>query len=282
MQRWGFLSYLAVERNVAKATQNQAFNAILFFYRHVLEKEVGSIASAVRAKRGTRLPVVLSRDEVTRLINHLSGVPGLMAKILYGSGLRLNECTRLRIQDLDFERNTIIVRGAKGDKERETIFPEEIVDDVKSHLEKTRLAFEADRKATVPGVHLPGALDRKYPNAAKQWIWYWVFPSGKLSVDPRSKLIRRHHISPDFIQKAIKKASDATALSKKVTTHTLRHSFATHLLEDGYDIRTIQQLLGHADLETTMIYTHVAKKNMLGVRSPLDTNKTAKKGTKDK
>ncbi|WP_054029595.1 phage integrase N-terminal SAM-like domain-containing protein [Desulfatitalea tepidiphila] len=227
-----FLSYLSVDRHVAKSTQNQAFNAILFFYRHILEKEIGSIHNAVRSKRGARLPTVLSRDEVSLLFDKLYGTTLLMAKIIYGGGLRRDECVRLRVQDLDFERNTLTIRAAKGDKDRQTLFPECLADEVRMHLKRIRAIYEGDRKADVAGVHLPGALDRKYPGAAKEWIWF------------------------------------------RVTTHTLRHSFATHLLEDGYDIRTIQQLLGHADLNTTMIYTHVARKNALGVRSPLDSQAT--------
>jgi integron integrase len=255
---------------VAKATQNQAFNAILFFFRHVLEKEVGSIQSVVRAKRGQRLPTVLTQGEVKRLIGFIQGTSALMVKIIYGGGLRLNECTRLRIKDLDFERSTVTVRGGKGDKDRQTLLPYNVAKELKSHLEQVRLIYEADRMANVAGVHLPGALDKKYANASKQWIWFWVFPSDRLSVDPRTNLIRRHHVSPDLIQRSIKKAAEAARIPKRVSTHTLRHSFATHLLEDGYDIRTIQMLLGHSDLQTTMIYTHVAHKNALGVRSPLD------------
>jgi integron integrase len=265
-----FLSHLAADLNVAKSTQNQAFNAILFFFRHVLEKEVGSIKSVVRAKRGQRLPTVLTQGEVMRLINCLQGVSALMVKILYGGGLRLNECTRLRIKDMDFERSTVTVREGKGDKDRQTLLPVNVVKELKNHLEQVRLIYEADRMADVAGVHLPGALDKKYLNASKQWIWFWVFPSDRLSVDPRTNSIRRHHVSPDLIQRAIKKAAEIAKIPKRVSTHTLRHSFATHLLEDGYDIRTIQMLLGHSDLQTTMIYTHVAKKNALGVRSPLD------------
>jgi len=268
-----FLTHLAVERHVAKSTQNQAFNAILFFYRHVLDKEVGSIKNVVRARRGHRLPTVLSRNEVIRLINCLSGTAGIIAKILYGSGLRLNECTRLRVHDLDFERNTITVRAGKGDKDRQTLLPENLVDELHSHLQEIRQKFEQDWKADIAGVHMPGAMDRKYPTASKKWEWYWVFPSDKLSLDPRTNLIRRHHISHSVVQKSVKKAGMAAEIPKRVSPHTLRHSFATHLLEDGYDIRTIQQLLGHADVRTTMIYTHVAKTNIMGVRSPLDKRK---------
>ena len=265
-----FLSYLAVERHVVKSTQNQAFNALLFFYRHVLEKEVGEIRNAVRARPKFRLPTVLSPVEVMQLIDHLSGVSRLMAKIIYGGGLRRDECMRLRVKDLDFERNTVTVRAGKGDKDRQTLLPESIVDEVRQHLCNVRHLYEADRKADIAGVQLPGALEKKYPLASKEWIWYWVFPSARLSQDPRSGVVRRHHMSGDVLRKGIRNAAKTVGLAKRVTAHTLRHSFATHLLENGTDIRTIQQLLGHADLNTTMIYTHVARKNALGVRSPLD------------
>lgn len=263
-----YLSYLASERRVAKSTQNQAFNALLFFYRHVLEKEVGSIAQVVRARRGRRLPVVLTHEKVMHLIDRLQGVYQLMAQIIYGGGLRLNECVRLRIKDIEFEKNTLMVRGAKGDKDRQTLLPESIQPALQCHLQEVRKLYEKDREVNVAGVFLPGALSRKYPNADKEWIWYWVFPSARLSVDPRAKVVRRHHMASNNLQKTIKKASKD--INNRVTVHTLRHSFATHLLEDGYDIRTIQQLLGHSSLQTTMIYTHVAHKNRLGVISPLD------------
>ncbi len=263
-----FLSYLASERRVAKSTQNQAFNALLFYYRHVLEKEVGSIAQVVRARKGRRLPVVLTYEKVIQLIDALQGVYQLMAQLIYGGGLSLNECFRLRVKDIEFEKNTLMIRGAKGDKDRQTLLPESIQPALQKHLQKVRKLYEKDHKAHVAGVFLPGALSRKYPNADKEWIWYWVFPSARLSVDPRANVVRRHHMSSSNLQKAIKKASKG--INNKVSVHTLRHSFATHLLEDGYDIRTIQQLLGHASLQTTMIYTHVAQKNRLSVISPLD------------
>lgn len=265
-----FLTHLAADQHVAKATQDLAFNAILFFYRHVLSREVGSIRNTFRAKHKTRLPVVLTYNEVMALIDHLSGTMQLMAKVMYGGGLRRDECVRLRIKDLDFERCTITIRSGKGDKDRETLFPESIFEDMRSHLENVRQLYEEDRKAEVEGVHLPGALDRKYPNASKEWIWYWVFPSDKFSVDPRTNLVRRHHVYSDGFRKAIRKAVVACKIPKRATAHTLRHSFATHLLEAGTDIRTIQQLLGHARLDTTMVYTHVAQRNVLGVCSPLD------------
>ena len=265
-----YLSYLASERHVAKATQNQAFNALLFFYRHVLEKEVGSIAEVVRSKRGRKLPTVLTKEEVMRLIGALDGVYGLMAQIIYGGGLRLKECVRLRVKDVEFEKNLLMIRGAKGDKDRQTLLPEIVQPALRKHLGEVHKLYEADRKSNLAGVYLPGALDRKYPNAGKEWIWYWVFPSAGVSVDPRANVVRRHHLSGNNLQKAIKKAAAANSLDNKISVHSLRHSFATHLLENGYDIRTIQLLLGHASLQTTMIYTHVAHKNFMGVRSPLD------------
>ena len=265
-----YLTYLATERKVSKSTQNQAFNALLFFFRHVLEREVGSIADVVRSKRGRRLPTVLTKDEVMRLIGALNGIYGLMARIIYGGGLRIKECVRLRIKDLEFEKNTLMIRGAKGDKDRQTLLPESVQPALHEHLNMVRKLYDTDRQSNVAGVYLPGALARKYPQADKEWIWYWVFPSANLAVDPRANVVRRHHLSANNLQKAIKKAVAALGIDNKVTVHTLRHSFATHLLENGYDIRTIQVLLGHASLQTTMIYTHVASKNFLGVRSPLD------------
>jgi integron integrase len=265
-----YLSYLASERRVAKATQNQAFNALLFFYRHVLEKEVGSIAEVVRSKRGRRLPTVLTKDEVMHLISAMDGIYRLMAQIIYGGGLRLKECVRLRVKDVEFEKNLLMIRGAKGDKDRQTILPEVVQPELRSHLNEVRELYEADRQSNIAGVYLPGALSRKFPNADKEWIWYWVFPSSNVSVDPRANVVRRHHLSGNNLQKAVKKAAADGGINNRITVHTLRHSFATHLLENGYDIRTIQLLLGHASLQTTMIYTHVAHKNYMGVRSPLD------------
>jgi integron integrase len=266
----GFLTYLAAERRISRSTQNVAFNALLFFYRHALEKEVGSIENTLRASRRRRLPTVLSHAEVCCLLEKLHGVSRLMACIIYGGGLRLNECMRLRVQNIDFDHGTLVIRGAKGDKDRETVLPERLNDELKAHLAKVRRLWEQDRKRNIPGVQLPGALARKYPNASTEWIWFWVFPSVNLSIDPRSQITRRHHASGSMLQKSIRRAALDATLSKRVTVHTLRHSFATHLLESGHDIRTIQQLLGHSNVQTTMIYTHVATKNRLGVRSPLD------------
>lgn len=265
-----YLTFLAAEQKVAKATQNQAFNAILFFYRHVIEKEVGSIADAVRSRRGRRLPTVLTHSEAMSLIDKLQGEIQLMAKIIYGGGLRLNECLRLRVQDIDFEKNILTIRAAKGDKDRITVFSEKISVDLHKHLSRVRTFYEKDREDNIAGVHLPGALKRKYPNASREWIWFWFFPSAARSVDPRTNVVRRHHRSSSALQKAIKQTAANVGIDKRVSVHTLRHSFATHLLESGQDIRTIQLLLGHASIQTTMIYTHVAQKNCMGVRSPLD------------
>jgi len=265
-----YLSHLAVERKVSASTQHQAFNAILFFYRHVLDKEIANLQQTIRAKRVRRIPVVLSRQEVLRLLDGIEGPVRLMAELTYGCGLRLSECIRLRTKDVDFERGLLTVRAGKEDKDRVTVFPETLRDRLREHLDEVRGLYEQDRANGIDGVFLPEALSRKYPNAGKEWPWYWVFPSRGLSVDPRTKVIRRHHVHLNTLQKAVKAAADKAGLSKRVTVHTLRHSFATHLLERGYDIRTIQELLGHSHVQTTMIYTHVASRNRLGVKSPLD------------
>jgi integron integrase len=266
-----FLTYLAVERHVAPSTQNQAFNAVLFLFRHVLDKNIDGLSDVVRSRKMRRLPVVLTKDEVAKLFENMSGTNLLMAQIIYGGGLRLQECVQLRIKDIDFERNTIVVKSGKGDKDRETVLPETVKNDLKDHIKKIKKLFECDRQNNTPGVELPLALERKYPNAGKEWIWQWVFPSQTLSSDPRTKIIRRHHVHPTNLQKHIRRSVMKAGIFKRVTTHTLRHSFATHLLEDGHDIRTIQELLGHSSIKTTMIYTHVARKNRLGVTSPMDS-----------
>jgi integron integrase len=265
-----FMTYLAVERKVASSTQNQAFNAILFLFRHVLDKDINDIVGAIRATKKRRLPVVLSKQEVFRLFDYLNGTNLLMSQLIYGCGLRLWECLELRIKDIDFERTCVTIRAGKGDKDRETVLPESLKNNLREHLDQVRRLFERHRMDDVAGVQLPGALERKYPNAGKEWRWQWVFPSKTLSVDPRSRQIRRHHIHSSNLQKHIRGAAMKAGITKRVTVHTLRHSFATHLLEKGYDIRTIQELLGHASVQTTMIYTHVARKNKLGVKSPLD------------
>ena len=266
-----FLTHIAVEKKVAKSTQNQAFNAILFFFKHVLEKDLDDIQDTVRSKRGRRLPVVLTREEIKSLFSHLDGLYSLMARLIYGGGLRLNEALNLRIKDVDFERNTVSIISGKGDKDRQTLLAQNVKKDLAEHIKHIRNLYESDRKNNVPGVELPNALERKYPNAGKEWPWQWLFPSKVLSKDPRSQIIRRWHMYPTTLQRHIKKAAHKAHFFKRITVHTLRHSFATHLIEDGYDIRTVQELLGHSSLRTTMIYTHVAMKNMLGVKSPLDS-----------
>jgi integron integrase len=265
-----YLSHLAVEKKVSPSTQNQALNAIVFLFRHVLEKDITNELSAVRAGQKRRLPVVLTLKEIERIFEHMSGVHRLMAMLTYGCGLRLQECLRLRIKDIDLELNVVIVRSGKGDRDRRTVLPESLKDDLIRHISEVRTFYDKDRKDDISGVWLPDALDRKYPNAGKEWAWFWLFPSKSLSVDPHTLLVRRHHIHPASLQKAFYDALGKTGIAKHASVHTLRHSFATHLLENGYDIRTIQELLGHRNLQTTMIYTHVASKNILSVRSPLD------------
>ncbi len=265
-----FLSHLALERNVAPSTQNQALNGLLFFFRNVLDKELGDISGAVRAHPKKRLPVVLTRQQVRNLIASMNGSAALMASLCYGCGLRLKECITLRVKDIDFEQGYITVRSGKADKDRVTMLPEALRPQLRLHLDQIRGLYDADRQNNIGGVWLPNALERKYPQAGTQWMWFWVFPSARLSVDPRAHVIRRHHIHPSSLQKQVKLAAARAGIQKRVSVHTLRHSFATHLLEDGYDIRTIQRLLGHVSLQTTMIYTHVARKNVLGVKSPLD------------
>jgi integron integrase len=265
-----FLSQLAVEGKVAASTQNQAFNALLFVFRHGLGKEFGELGGTVRARRKERLPVVLTQGEVGRMLQHLQGEWLCMARVIYGCGLRIKECLRLRVMDVDFEQGMVVVRSGKGDKDRVTVLPETLREDLVSHLQKVQSLYEQDRKADIVGVYLPGALERKYPNAGKEWRWQWFFPAASLSLDPRSQIARRHHAHPHTLQNKVKEAVAKAEIVKRASVHTLRHSFATHLLEQGYDIRTIQELLGHKNVQTTMIYTHVASKNKLGVRSPLD------------
>jgi len=263
-----FLSYLAVERKVSASTQNQALNAIVFFFRNVLHKEI--TVDALRAKGRRRLPVVLSREEVGKVISFLSMPYKLMCLLIYGSGMRLVECIRMRVKDIDIERKIIIVRSGKGDKDRVTLLPSSVVPMLQDHLQNIRQLYLEDRENDIHGVVLPEALERKYPLAGKEWGWFWVFPSSRLSVDPRGKIIRRHHLHPVNLQKAFKIALKNAGIFKGASVHSLRHSFATHLIEDGYDVRTVQELLGHKHLQTTMIYTHIAQRNILGVKSPLD------------
>jgi integron integrase len=263
-----FLTHLAVDLKVSAATQRQAFNALLFLFRNVLSVPVLDLESVVRAKIGKSLPVVLSVAEVRHVISHLQGIDRLMAIVIYGAGLRLNECLSLRVKDIDFDRSCLTVRAGKGNKDRETVLPERIVGDLQHHLAKVKAVYQQDRERKVAGVWIPEALARKLPGAGTEWGWFWVFPANRLSVDPESGVVRRFHVLPTTLQRAFKLAVARAGIVKNATIHTLRHSFATHLIERGYDIRTIQELLGHSDVSTTMIYTHVATKNKLGVSSP--------------
>ena len=268
-----FLSHLATEREVAASTQNQAFNAILFLYEKVLELDVFQKVDAIRAKRPERLPTVLTFEETMELIDAMSGVFQIIVKVLYGSGLRGIECVRLRVKDVDFKMNQIVVRNGKGQKDRVTMLPEEIKKPLQNHLLYVKKIHEKDLREGYGSVYLPYALARKYKNAEKEWGWQYVFPSKKISDDPRSGKTRRHHIHLASLNQNIRKAARTVNITKNVSSHVFRHSFATHLLEDGYDIRTIQELLGHKDVSTTMIYTHVLNRGGRAVRSPLDRRK---------
>jgi len=266
-----FLSHLAVTRNVSASTQNQAKSALLFLYKEVLGIQLPWLDNVTQAKVPKRLPVVLTKDEVQALLNRLDGTMWLLVSLLYGSGLRLMECLRLRVKDVDLARCEILVREGKGFKDRVTMLPKSLVEPLKRHLLKVKALHQEDLATGHGEVFMPMALDRKYPNGGKDWPWQYVFPSIKLSVDPLSKVIRRHHADEKTVQRAVKKAVNLAGITKLATPHTLRHSFATHLLEGGYDIRTVQELLGHSDVATTMIYTHVLNKGGQGVASPLDT-----------
>ncbi len=265
-----FLTHLAVERGVSPSTQNQALAAMKFLYEEVLHQALDEEILPAPAKRTKHLPVVLSQREARAVIHQLSGINKLITQLLYGSGLRITECLRLRVQDLDFDRGEIVVRMGKGGKDRITVLPQSIIPDLKCHLEHVKLTHQSDLKEGFGTVYLPRGLARKYPNAAREWIWQYVFTSTGRSRDPRSGEIRRHHLSADVLRRCLQTASRKTGISKHVTPHIFRHSFATHLLENGYDIRTVQELLGHSDVSTTMIYTHVLNKGGKGVRSPLD------------
>jgi integron integrase len=266
-----YLSHLALKQRVSSSTQNQAFNALLFLVRDVLRQECGNLGGAIRAKRGNKLPVVLSVEEIKELFCHLSGKSLLAAQLLYGSGLRLMECARLRVKDIDFDGNAIFVRGGKGDNDRTTVLPRMVKEGLGEHLIEVRAMHEKDLAAGYGDVFLPDALARKYPSAGRQWGWQYVFPADKLSVDPRSGKVRRHHISDTAIQSALATALRKTGIAKHATPHTLRHTFATHLLMNGVNIREIQDLLGHKNVETTMIYTHVLRDMANAPKSPLDT-----------
>ncbi len=265
-----FLTHLVVEKNVTSSTQNQAFNALLFLYRNVLDIEFGDFRNTLRARKSKRIPVVMTPDEIKNVFSHIKGPIKLPLTLIYASGIRVTECVRLRVQDLDFGNRSLIVRSGKGDKDRVTLFPEFIHEPLKSHLKAVKETHDMDLGMGHGAVYLPNALERKYPNAAQDWIWQYVFPAAKLSVDPRSGVVRRHHLAQQLLQKAMKKAVTRAGLTKKASVHTLRHSFATHLLQAGHDIRTIQDLLGHKDVSTTMIYTHVLKNGPLGVKSPAE------------
>jgi integron integrase len=266
----GFLSYLATDRSVAASTQNQALAALLFLYRAVLERPLPRIEGLQPARKPTGLPTVLRRDEVRAVLTELDGTVGLIGALLYGAGLRLLEALRLRVKDLDLELHTITVRGGKGAKDRITVLPASLVPALHTHLDSVRLLHQRDLTTGHGAVYLPDALVRKYPNAARSWQWQYAFPAPRLSVDPRSGDVHRHHLSRSAVQKAVTTAVRRAGITKRASCHTLRHSFATHLLEDGYDIRTVQEILGHQDVRTTMVYTHVLNRGGRAVRSPLD------------
>jgi integron integrase len=265
-----FLTHLAVEQNVAASTQNQALSALLFLYREVLETELGPV-DAVRAKKPKRLPTVLTKEEAMAVITALSGTNQLIARLLCGSGLRLIECLRLRVKDVDFAYRQITVRDGKGEVDRVTMLPESLrALTLQEHLQRVRMLHQHDLDSGYGAVYLPYALERKYPNAHKEWCWQYVFPARSFSRDPRSGIVRRHHLGETGPQRAVREATKLAGINKPASCHTFRHSFATHLLENGYDIRTVQELLGHKDVKTTMIYTHVLNRGPMAVRSPLD------------
>lgn len=265
-----FLSHLATAQRVGASAQKQALNALVFLLREVEGKELGDFGEFTRARRRLRMPVVLSREECARLFEAMEGVPKLMAELAYGSGLRLMELLRLRVKDVDLDRHQVVVRGGKGDKDRVTVLPEQLLEKLAAHRERLRRLQAQDREQGLPGVWLPEGLERKWPKAGEAWEWQWFWPSRELRNDPRSGLRRRHHLLDVTFQHFVRQGAQRAKLNKKVTPHVLRHSFATHLLEHGTDIRTVQELLGHEDVATTQIYTHVMRKPGLGVRSPLD------------
>jgi integron integrase len=267
-----FISDLAVNGNISASTQTVALSALLFLYRDVLKKQLPYVSDIERAPSRKKLPVVFTRDEVKRVLAELTGTHSIIARLLYGSGLRLMECLRLRVKDLDLTYGQLIVRDGKGEKDRVTMLPESLRRPLEQHLKKVKLLHDEELEASFGAVHLPYALARKYSQAAKEWGWQYVFPAASQSADPRSGKLQRHHISDSAIQSAVKKAITSAGIVKRGSCHTFRHSFATHLLEDGYDIRTVQELLGHKDVRTTMIYTHVLNRGGRGVRSPLDAS----------
>jgi integron integrase len=265
-----FLSALATDLNVSASTQNQALNALLFLYREILRKKIGYVNGVIRAKRPHRLPVVLTRQEIRSILGCLDGSDWLMAMLLYGAGLRLMECSRLRVKDIDFTSNQIVVRAGKGNKDRHTMLPTAMREPLSKHLDVIKRQHQRDLERGLGRVTLPDALERKYPNAGKEWGWQWVFPAASHFTDRVTGERRRHHVHESVLQKAVKEAVQKAGVPKPASPHTFRHSFATHLLEDGYDIRTVQELLGHRDVSTTMIYTHVLNRGGKGVFSPAD------------
>ena len=266
-----FITYLVNQKSVSASTQNQAISAILFLYRNVLQIELDEKALvSIRPTRPKRIPTVLSRDEAKKVIAQMDGIYKIMTQIMYGSGLRLMEVMRLRVKDLDFANRQIIVRDGKGENDRVTMFPDVLLEPLRSHLRQVKAQHEMDLKLGFGNVYLPYALERKYPNAGREFAWQYVFPAPNLSIDPVSGIQQRHHWNESALQKAVKQAARLARIDKPVTPHAFRHSFATHLLENGYDIRTVQELLGHKDVKTTMIYTHVLNRGGLAVKSPLD------------
>ena len=265
-----FLTHLARERSVAASTQNQALAALLFLYGEVLGTKLPWMQGIERAKRPVRVPVVLTREEVRALLSQLEGTKWLMAGLLYGAGLRLRECLRLRVKDVDFGYRQIAVRDGKGAKDRVTMLPAAVIEPLRNHLARVKRRHERDLEEGYGEVELPFALERKYPRAPREWGWQYVFPSSRISIDPRSGNKRRHHMAEGILQSALNRAVRAAGIVKRANCHSLRHSFATHLLKRGYDIRTVQELLGHKDVSTTMIYTHVLNRPGIGVKSPLD------------
>jgi integron integrase len=266
-----FLSHLAINRDVSASTQNQALNAILFLYKHVLKLPVDMNIRAIRSEKPKRLPTVLSKQEIQEILEHLSGTKLLMVKLMYAAGLRVTELHDLRVQNFDFDNDQLYIRDSKGGKDRISLLPETLHEELKKQIEFVKILHQQDLDAGYGEVSLPNALSRKYPNAGKTLGWQFVFPSTKLSADPRNGLIQRHHIHLSVIRKTIKAALTKTNITKRVTTHVFRHSFATHLLEDGVNIRMVQTLLGHKDVKTTEIYTHVMSKSLSGIKSPLET-----------